>query len=257
MNALQVKKLLDQKYLEYAQASFLEHDPVQIPHRYTQLQDVEISGLWAATLAWGQRKTIINNALKVLQLMDDAPYDFTLNHSQNDLKPFEKFVHRTFNGEDSLYFIKVLKTYYSSNNTLETAFLPEQGEQYLHNAIVRFRDKLFSYHAPGRTAKHISNPAQGAAAKRLHMYLRWMVRKDHSGIDFGLWKRISPALLSCPLDVHTGNIARQLGLMQRKQNDLRALNELDTSLRSFDPQDPVKYDYALFGLGVSKAWEHL
>ena len=250
MDKSQIKRLLDEKVEEFSKIEFIEHDPIQIPHRYSKLQDIEISGLIAATLAWGQRKTIINNASKLMEWMDDAPHDFILNHKEKDLKPFQKFVHRTFNGQDALYFIEVLKAYYQDFESLETVFLPLNDEEYLHNAIVRFREKIFSYKAPNRTAKHISNPAQGSAAKRLHMYLRWMVRKDETEIDFGLWEKISPALLSCPLDVHTGNIARSLGLIERKQNDLKALMELDNVLREFDPKDPVKYDMALFGLGV-------
>lgn len=245
----ELKATLDELVDRYNRPSFIEDDPIQIPHRFQDKQDIEISGLLTATIAWGQRKTILNNADKLMQIMGHAPHDFVLNASEKELEEIQ-FVHRTFNETDLRYFIKTLRSIYLDNNSLEGLFLPAKEESDLFSAIERYRQFLIDLNEPGRTSKHIANPAKGAAAKRIHMFLRWMVRKDDRGVDFGIWNTIPMSKLSCPLDVHTGNNARSLGLLKRKQNDRRAVEELDSSLRSMDSSDPVKYDFALFGMGV-------
>lgn len=245
----ELKATLDELVDRYNRPSFIEDDPIQIPHRFQDKQDIEISGLLTATIAWGQRKTILNNADKLMQIMGHAPHDFVLNASEKELEEIQ-FVHRTFNETDLRYFIKTLRSIYLDNNSLEGLFLPAKEESDLFPAIERYRQFLIDLNEPGRTSKHIANPAKGAAAKRIHMFLRWMVRKDDRGVDFGIWNTIPMSKLSCPLDVHTGNNARSLGLLKRKQNDRRAVEELDSSLRSMDSSDPVKYDFALFGMGV-------
>jgi uncharacterized protein (TIGR02757 family) len=247
-----LKLFLDEMYDRYNRPDFIESDPISIPRRFEKKQDIEISGFLAATIAWGQRPTIIRNANKLMQWMDESPYDFVLQHRKKDLKPFESFVHRTFNSTDCLYFIRALKNLYSKHNSLEEAFTnghpwdkPHAGE-----AIGHFRRQFFELPHPLRTRKHLSDPAEGSAAKRMNMFLRWMVRKDKRKVDFGLWKTIPASALLCPLDVHSGNVARKLGLLTRKQNDWKAVQELTASLALLDPEDPVKYDFALFGLGV-------
>lgn len=252
MHISALKVYLDSKADYYENELFIADDPISVPHRFTKKEDIEISGLLTATISWGNRKAIIKSALYLMQLMDYSPCDFILNHSEADLMSFQKFVHRTFNAEDAIFFIKVLKKYYVSHKSLESIFLPEKGEKDLMNSIVRFRSMILSLQPASRSIKHIADPLAGSAAKRIHMFLRWMVRKSKRGVDFGIWQRISPSLLSCPLDVHTGNTARELGLLSRKQNDLKAVRELDAILRSFEPKDPVKYDYALFGIGLEK-----
>lgn len=248
----QLKPFLDQKYRQYNQSFFIESDPVSIPHLFTTKHDIEIAGLLAATIAWGNRKSILANANALMQMMDNSPYQFVINASGTDYKPLSRFVHRTFNGDDCIYFIQALKHLYTTHGGLEQAFASgiKPGDVDVSNAIAHFRELFFSGEEPGRTAKHVSNPLAGSSAKRLCMYLRWMVRKDEFGVDFGLWQSVSPAILSCPLDIHSGNVARKLGLLQRKQNDWRAVTELTTALKQLDPTDPVKYDFALFGLGV-------
>lgn len=243
------KSTLDELVDRYNRVSFIDDDPIQIPHRFSRLEDVEISGLLTATIAWGQRKTILKNANHLMDIMGQSPYEFVMNASAEDLRDLQ-FVHRTFNAEDLRYFIESLRSIYLKNKSLEGLFIPKKKEKDNFSAIQRFREYIVQNADPGRTAKHIANPAKGAASKRIHMYLRWMVRKDDRGVDFGLWERIPMSKLSCPLDVHTGVNARALGLLTRKQNDRKAVEELDQSLRQLDPQDPVKYDFALFGMGV-------
>ena len=250
MKKAEIKAFLDEKAAQYECLDFISADPIQIPHSFTKKEDIEISGFLAATIAWGNRKSIITNAQKMMGLMDNAPHDFVLHHQEKDLKRFEGFVHRTFNAEDMSYFVRALKHIYTQHHGLEAVFAHATQKTDLQTAIHHFKQLFFSLSHPNRTQKHISDPLKGSAAKRLNMYLRWMVRSDKKGVDFGLWKSISPAQLSCPLDVHSGNVARKLKLLKRKQNDAKALVELDHNLRKMDAQDPVKYDFALFGLGV-------
>lgn len=250
MNKQELKEFLDEKVLEYNNLKFIESDPVQIPHLFTLKEDIEIAGFLAATIAWGNRKMIIKNAHKMMELMGNSPYDFVMNYKEHHLESFDGFVHRTFNNVDLTYFIKALHHIYTNHNGLESIFNINTTTNSLQPAIHQFKKVFFEINHPSRTTKHISDPLKGSAAKRINMYLRWMVRKDNNGVDFGIWNSISPSTLSCPLDVHSGNVARKLGILTRKQNDAKALAELDTSLRKMDPNDPVKYDFALFGLGV-------
>jgi uncharacterized protein (TIGR02757 family) len=251
MNSSELKSFLDDKVLQYNTLDFIESDPVQIPHLFSQKEDVEIAGFLSATIAWGNRKMIIQNAHKMMNLMGNSPYDFVMSHSENDLEPLESFVHRTFNGQDFKSFIKGLQHIYKNHDGLEAVFSKNyNGNFNLQNSISEFKKVFFEIPHQNRTQKHISDPMNGSAAKRINMYLRWMCRQDNKGVDLGIWKSISPSLLSCPLDVHSGNVARKLGLLTRKQNDGKALAELDIKLRELDPNDPVKYDFALFGLGV-------
>jgi uncharacterized protein (TIGR02757 family) len=247
----ELKEFLDEKVLLYNGPSFIELDPVSIPHLFIKKEDIEIAGFFAASIAWGQRPTILRNAKKLMQWMDNAPHDFILNFKEEDLKPFKSFVHRTFNGTDCIYFLKALQNIYRQHRGLSHLFTISSttGDDGIKNAIVFCRNKFFELPHMKRTEKHFSNPGDGSACKRINMYLRWMVRKDKAGVDFGIWK-ISPSLLVCPLDVHSGRIARKLGLLKRKQNDWKAALELTENLRKLDASDPVKYDLALFGLGV-------
>ena len=251
-NYEQIKELLDQKVRLYNSTSFIPTDPISIPHIFSKKQDIEISGFLSATIAWGQRKTIMNNARKLMLMMDDDPFNFILHANEKEYKPFQKFVHRTFNGEDCIYFLKALKHIYTKYNSLEMAFNIglQPKDKNIKNAISGFRNVFFEVNHPSRTKKHISNPAEKSSAKRLCMYLRWMVRKDKCGVDFGIWNSIKPSQLCLPLDVHTGNVARKLGLIQRKQNDWQTVEEITNVLRNFDKKDPIKYDFALFGLGA-------
>ena len=249
----EIGKLLDQCVRRYNRPAFIDADPISIPHRFTRLQDIEITGFWAAMLAWGQRKTIINKASELIQLMDGAPHDFILNHQEEDRKPFLQFRHRTFQPTDTLYFLEFFQQYYRQQHSLEDAFArhlrPE--EETTERALSGFHELFFSLpYAPERTRKHIATPDRKSTCKRMNMFLRWMVRQDQEGVDFGLWKRIRPAQLLMPLDVHVDRVARRLGLLQRKQTDWRAVLELTERLRRYDPDDPVKYDFALFGLGA-------
>ncbi len=250
MKLTDIKTFLEEKAQQYESFDFIEVDPIQIPHQFSLKEDIEISGFLAATIAWGNRKSIINNAQKMMQLMDQAPYDFIMNHKEKDLARFEGFVHRTFNAEDLRYFIKALRYVYQEHQGLEQLFSQQATPKSLQEAIHHFKKVFFSLPHQQRTQKHVSDPLKGSAAKRLNMYLRWMVRSNKNGVDFGLWPSLHPRQLSCPLDVHSGNVARKLKLLKRKQNDGKALLELDTALRKMDPEDPVKFDYALFGLGV-------
>ena len=250
MTRTELKDFLDQKVITYNTVDFLTSDPIQIPHRFTKKEDIEIAGFLTATIAWGNRKSIITNANRLMSLMDHDPYEFVLHHTPSDLSRFAGFVHRTFNSIDAAYFMQALQHIYKQHNGLESIFSKHANQQGVQMAIHEFKKIFFSWPHESRTTKHVSDPLKNSAAKRINMYLRWMVRQDHTGVDFGIWKELSPALLSCPLDVHSGNVARKLGLLNRKQNDAKALKELDDSLRKLDPNDPVKYDFALFGLGV-------
>lgn len=254
MNTAQLCAFLDEHYDRYDQPAFIENDPISLPHRFTQRQDIEISGLFAALLAWGQRKTIINKTRELLRRMDDAPYQFVLHHSDDDLKRLLGFCHRTFCDTDLLYFVHWLRWYYRQYDSLEDGFLTGNTQR---ERLENFHHLFFSLEdAPQRTRKHVATPARGSACKRVNMYLRWMVRRDTRGVDFGLWTRLSPANLICPCDVHVERIARRLGLMTRAAVDWRAAEDLTAHLRTFDPLDPVKYDFALFGLGVEEKTQY-
>lgn len=245
-----LKALLDQKYLQFNHPDFIATDPIQIPHLFTRKEDIEIAGFFTATIAWGIRKSIINNSTKLMQWMDNAPYDFLMNAQEKDYAVFLKFVHRTFNGDDCVYFMHSLKNIYQKHQGLQAVF--EKGynaEGGLFAALVHFRNVFFELPHLSRTRKHVADVSTGASAKRLNMFLRWMIRKDDRGVDFGLWS-LPPSALYIPLDIHSGNVARKLGLLTRKQNDWRAVEELTSNLRAFDPSDPVKYDFALFGMGA-------
>lgn len=250
-----IKDFLDQKVALYNRPNFIELDPISIPHRFDKKQDIEIAGFFAAILAWGQRKTILNKCSELLARMDDAPHDFLVNHSEGDLKSFLGFKHRTFNEVDALYFIHFLSWFYRHQDSLEKAFLIGQtgAVDSMESMLIQFQRHFFSLEdAPSRSKKHISSPATRSACKRINMYLRWMVRQDEQGVDFGIWKQISPAQLICPCDVHVDRVGRKLRLITRKQTDWGTALELTQVLRSFDPLDPVKYDFALFGLGVEE-----
>jgi uncharacterized protein (TIGR02757 family) len=255
VNPSSLRDFLEQKVQQYNQPSFISSDPVSVPHRFSKKQDIEIAGLFAAVFAWGQRTTIIRKSNALMEAMDLAPHDFILHHRPRDLKPLLSFRHRTFNDTDLLYFIRFLRFHYQRQESLETAFLPECGdrgtEDMVKNGLAAFYKHFFSLKdAPERTRKHIATPERNATCKRLNMYLRWMVRRDKNGVDFGLWKRIPPAMLICPVDLHVARVARRLGLISRPQTDWTTAMELTAALRLMDKKDPVKYDYALFGLGV-------
>lgn len=250
-----IKDFLDEKVGLYNRPNFIELDPISIPHRFSKKQDIEIAGFFAAILAWGQRKTILNKCSELLECMDNAPHDFMLNHTEGDLKAVLGFKHRTFNEVDALYFIHFLSWFYRNQDSLEKAFLIGQtgAVDSMESMLTQFQRHFFSLEdAPSRTKKHISSPATRSACKRINMYLRWMVRQDQQGVDFGIWKQISPAQLICPCDLHVDRVGRKLGLITRKQTDWYTAVELTQVLRSFDPLDPVKYDFALFGLGVEE-----
>lgn len=242
-----LKELLDEKVFQYNHPRFIESDPIQIPHQFELKEDIEIAAFLTATISWGNRKMIIKNAKRLMDIMGNSPYDYVME-SKTDRE--KSFVHRTFNAIDFNYFIKALRSIYQKHNGLEEVFSQRARPGDLQSSIHHFKKIFFEIEHPLRTLKHVSDPLKGSAAKRINMFLRWMVRTDAAGVDFGLWQNMSPSMLSCPLDVHSGNVARKLGLLQRKQNDAKALNELDLSLRTMDPVDPVKYDFALFGMGV-------
>lgn len=250
MNIAAIKEFLDEKVTQYNNKAFIESDPISIPHRFQKKEDIEIAGFLTATISWGNRKSILRSASRMISLLDNEPYNFVINYNPEKSERFERFVHRTFNHTDLSYFILALQHLYKNKGGLESIFIRHAGKDSVLQSIAKFKQEFFSLPHPERTEKHISDPAKGSVAKRINMFLRWMVRNDNRGVDFGLWKNIPPAILSCPLDIHTGNVARKLGLITRKQNDLKALVELDTNLRLMDKDDPVKYDYALFGLGV-------
>jgi uncharacterized protein (TIGR02757 family) len=245
--------LLNEKYELFNQPNFIPHDPISIPHQFNKKQDIEITGFIAATLAWGQRKTIINKCNELIDLMDYAPYDFIKNHKDSDLKRFLAFKHRTFNATDTLYFLEFFKDFYTKNDTLENAFLRgiKPDDEDIKVGLVNFQSVFFSLEDyPIRTRKHVATPARNSSCKRINMFLRWMVRKDNCGVDFGLWNRISPSQLICPLDVHVSNVAHRLGLIPDAKSNWRNAELLTKALQQFDAKDPVKYDYALFSLGV-------
>jgi len=248
----ELKEFLDEKVDLYNRPSFIEHDPISIPHLYTLKEDIEIAGFLAATIAWGNRKMILRNANRMMEMLDDSPYDFILNSSQKEMEKVGSFVHRTFNSTDLMYFLKALQHIYKYKGGLETIFNTHKTSDSLQPAIHEFHKIFFELPHEKRTERHVSDPFKGSAAKKLNMYLRWMVRKDKFGVDFGIWDKIDPSMLYIPLDLHSGNTARRLGLLARKMNDWKAVEELTGILREFDPTDPVKYDFALFGLGVNE-----
>ncbi|PWU00520.1 MAG: TIGR02757 family protein [Bacteroidetes bacterium] len=256
-----LKEFLDRKVEEYNQPSFIENDPVSIPHMFARKQDIEIAGFFAAILAWGNRTTIINKCKELMKMMDDEPYEFIISHNQKDLKPLLQFKHRTFNSTDLLYFIEVLRFQYTDKKnlktfkepTLESAFLVEldPADDSIEDGLNGFYHRFFSLeHVPNRTKKHIASPQKKSSCKRLNMFLRWMVRKDDKGVDFGIWENIKPSQLICPVDLHVARVARRFGLISRKQTDWLAALELTSHLKRLDANDPAKYDFALFGLGV-------
>jgi len=247
-----LKAFLDEQVDQFNDVSFIEKDPISLPRLFSKLQDIEIIGFWIAMLSWGQRVTIINKGKELIEKMDGSPHDFIVNHKESDRKIFESFKHRTFQAIDTLYFLEFLQQYYRNNQSLETAFIPKYKLDFtIKESLTHFHEQFFSLeNAPQRTKKHVATPVRKSTCKRLNMFLRWMVRKDQKGVDFGLWSMIKPAQLHIPLDVHVDKVARTLGLIKRKQTDWQTVEELTQRLAEFDPNDPVKYDYALFGLGV-------
>ena len=256
MQQQNLKDFFDRKVEEYNRPSFIDADPVCIPHLFTKKQDIEIAGFFAAIFAWGNRTTIINKARELLQLMEMAPHDFITNHTEADIKKLLQFKHRTFNTTDLLYFIAFLQQHYSKHNSLEDAFVKHKPtdvvfDEAVEPMLIGFHNYFFSMDdMPARTRKHIATPAKNGSCKRLNMYLRWMVRTDKKGVDFGIWKKIKPAQLICPVDLHVARVAKRFNLLTRKLVDWQAAVELTHYLRKLDPADPVKYDFALFGLGV-------
>ena len=248
-----LQEFLDEKASFYNCKDFIPSDPISIPHLFNKKEDIEIAGFLAAALAWGQRVTIINKSIELMNRMGNSPHEFVVNATDDNMVKLSGFVHRTFQEDDCMYFIHTLQQMYRNEGGLEAVFthgFKVKGS--VKDAIVHFRNEFFKYGHLQRTRKHVSNPDEGSAAKRLNMFLRWMVRDDGNGVDFGLWKTISVSDLMCPLDVHSGNIARRLGLLERKQNDWTAVEELTANLKEFDANDPVKYDFALFGIGVNE-----
>ncbi|OHX67694.1 TIGR02757 family protein [Flammeovirga pacifica] len=248
-------ELLEASYQKYNQPNFIKDDPISIPHSFSKKEDIEIMGFWASMLAWGQRKTIINKCNELVMLMDGAPHDFIINHQEQDLEKLLTFKHRTFNDVDTLFFISFFKKHYQQYDSLEDAFLLgySQNDENVENSLIAFHDYFFDQEdAPHRTKKHIATPARKSACKRLNMFLRWMVRKDNAGVDFGIWNRLRADQLICPLDVHVERVSRKLKLLERKQSDWKAAVELTSQLKVIDPKDPVRFDFALFGLGLEK-----
>jgi uncharacterized protein (TIGR02757 family) len=250
MNLIELKEFLDEKSHYYQNFDFVESDPVKVPHQFIKKEDVEISAFLTAIISWGRRKSILESAFRIMNAMSYQPYDFTMNHTEADLKELDLINHRTFKGIDLRFFIESLKNIYKNYNGLEGIFSENSYSENLHKQIHELKSIFFSIPHRKRTEKHIPDPMRGSAAKRINMFLRWMVRPSTGGVDFGIWKGLKPSQLSIPLDVHTGNVARKLNLLKRKQNDNKAVLELDKVLRNFDPSDPVKYDFALFGLGI-------
>ena len=251
--ASDIKMFLDEKYLQYNNPSFIECDPISIPHRFSGLHDREISGFLTAAIAWGRRDLILRSCRMMMDLMDNSPYEFIMAASDEELMRFSRFVHRTFNGTDCIYFLKGLRHIYSGFDSMEDVII--QGMKTsgsVKEGLSFLRLTFFSLPHASRNEKHFADVMGGSAGKRLNMFLRWMVRSDNCGVDFGIWKKIDPSVLYIPLDLHSGNTARRLGLLTRKMNDWRAVEELTAILRDFDPADPVKYDFALFGLGVNE-----
>jgi uncharacterized protein (TIGR02757 family) len=245
-----IKQFLDEKYACYNRPEFIVHDPISVPHQFAKKEDIEIAGLIAAIFAWGQRKTAISKANQLLSLMKPSPFEFLMNAADRDYQPMTVFVHRTFNGDDCLGFLHGISLIYKNLGGLEKIFADGFKNNYAFGGIKSLRQAFAVTGMLNRTFKHLPDPENGSAAKRINMFLRWMVRSDHNGVDFGIWKTISPATLICPLDLHVGNAARALGLLNRKQNDWRAAIELTEGLKTFDPYDPVKYDFALFGYSM-------
>lgn len=248
-----LKTLLDEAYDRFARPRFIQDDPIQVPRAFSRREDAEVIGFLTATIAWGQRKTIIANAWKLARLMEERPFDFVMNADAADLKHVSGFVHRTFNGEDLRHFVRGLRHVYANHGGIEQAFLDHDAIGDMGLAIARFKQRFFEPGHQQRTRKHVADPSKGSNAKRINMYLRWMVRPSDRGVDLGLWKRMKPSDLMVPLDVHTGRVARELGLLTRGQDDWKAVEELTAALREFDRSDPVKYDIALFGLGIESA----
>jgi uncharacterized protein (TIGR02757 family) len=240
---------LEAKYRQYNRPEFIESDPISVPHRFTRKEDIEIAAFLTASISWGNRVSILKDAEKLMGMMDDDPCEFILHSGPEETRRFESFYHRTFNGTDCIFFLSSLRNIYQNHQGLESLFISDDITG-IKGALCRFRSIFLETGHLHRSEKHVADPSKGASAKRLLMFLRWMVRDDNRGVDFGLWKKIPTSLLMCPLDVHSGNVARKLGLLGRKQNDWRAVEELTSTLRQFDPSDPVKYDFALFGLGV-------
>ena len=252
-----LKKFLDKKVIQFNNPSFIKDDPISLPHLFSKKQDIEIGGFFAAMFAWGIRKTIFNKGTRLFQLMDNAPYDFCLHHTDNELKKLEGFCHRTFNDTDLLYFVSFFKHHYSKNKSLESAFFNNKilkesdSSNVIENSLNYFNEYFFSLEdVPERTKKHVASPKKNSSCKRLNMFLRWMVRNDNKGVDFGIWGKIRPAELICPVDLHVARVSKRLNLLQRKPVDWVAAIELTEQLRKFDKNDPVKYDFALFGLGI-------
>lgn len=252
MNEQEIFDFLNQKAEQYNHLNFIELDPISIPHQFSLKQDIEISAFFSATIAWGNRKSIITSAQKIINLMGNSPYDFVMNASEKDLEKLDnKAVHRTFSGEDFKQFLLNLKRIYTESESLENLFLLQENEENYYHSIERFRNHFLG-ETPHRSHKHVSSPYKNSASKRLVMFLRWMVRQDKKGVDFGIWKNVPQKYLSIPLDVHTANISRKLGILNRTQNDWKAVEELDKMIRKYNPEDPAIYDFALFGIGVSK-----
>lgn len=245
----EIKALLEQKWAQYEQTDFIADDPICIPHLFHKKKDIEIAGFLTAVIAWGQRKSILNSAHKLMDMMSNQPADFILNHSEQEREKLPRFVHRTFQQIDLVYFFKALQQIYRTHEDLESFFLSSK-EKAMAARIHHFKQQFFAFSHEARSLKHLPDPFKKSSSKRFNMFLRWMVRSSQRGVDFGIWKRVQPSELLLPLDVHTGNIARQLGLLQRKQNDWQAVEEISSILHSFDPTDPIKYDFALFGMGV-------
>ena len=248
-----LRSFLNKKVDLYNQPSFIQDDPVCIPHLFTKIQDIEIAAFFAAIFAWGNRRTIIRKSKELIEMMDNSPHQFIVSHEASDLKSLENFKHRTFNASDLLYFVESLKHHFLVHDSFENAFFKSKGLT-VEQGLNHFKEYFFSHPHLKRTKKHISSPQQRSTCKRLNMFLRWMVRNDGKGVDFGLWKNISPAQLICPIDVHVARVARKTGLLQRKQTDWQAAVELTAALKELDDQDPVKYDFALFGLGVMEKY---
>lgn len=251
MDLAKIKNLLDSKVAEYNNKRFVAKDPICVPHRFTQKQDIEISAFFAATFAWGNRSTIINKTNELIALMDNSPYAFIQNHREADLKRFLPFVHRTFNAHDALYFIRFLAFHYEKSDSLETAFAINKADN-MKEKLINFRDYFFSLEHLQRTEKHISTPAKNSACKRLNMFLRWMVRNDSNGVDFGIWKNIKMNELVCPLDVHVCNVAYRLGLLENTKSNWKNAEVLTNVFKEFDSHDPARYDFALFALGAEE-----
>lgn len=257
MNLYELKEFLDEKVILYNHSEFIQSDPIQIPHRFHLKEDIEISGFLAATMAWGNRKMIISKATGLMNQMGNSPYDFVMNYSEDEFEKIEAFRHRTINSIDLHFFLLSLQNIYKNHDGLETIFQFSESDTDSFQAIENFRSIFLGVPHQSRSEKHLSSPANNSAAKRLNMFLRWMVRDDGQGVDFGIWKNILSSQLVCPLDVHSGNVARKLGLLTRNQNDWKAASELQSNLKKLDPADPVKYDFALFGLGVFENFSKL